>query len=220
MISIRVVKTDDGSHTLFSEQFNAHYHSLKGALQESQHIFIDNGYNHINRNEVHILEIGLGTGLNATLTATNAVSTKRTTHYTGIELYPPPLSILSQLNYGSILSPESIKNWEKITNSEWNTENQINDFFTLKKIQDDFTHSELDCLYDLVYFDAFAPDDQPEMWSEANFEKLFKHTKLGGILLTYCSKGIVKKALRKAGFKVERLAGPAGKRHILRATHV
>ena len=219
MEQINIVKTDDGSHTLFSKEFNAHYHSLRGALQESLHIFIQNGYNYLSKSEVNILEVGFGTGLNAALTASRAASLKRETHYTGVELYPPSKLILSELNYTSFLAEEIASNWKIITDTEWNVETRINEYFSITKIHDDFINLEITHSYDIIYFDAFAPDDQPEMWSESIFKKLYKIVNPEGIIVTYCSKGIVKQGLRKVGFKVERLAGPAGKRHMLRAIH-
>lgn len=219
MEQLKLIKTEDGSHTLYSEQYHAHYHSLRGALQESLHIFIENGYCFIDKNEINILEVGFGTGLNAALTASKAESIGRTTKYTGIELHPPSELTLSEINYATILSQEDSLNWKKITHAKWNDVIQINSFFSIIKIQDDFIKYNICNLFDIVYFDAFAPDDQPEIWSESIFEKIYTNTNPGGILVTYCSKGIVKQALRKAGFKVERLAGPAGKRHILRAIH-
>jgi len=217
MEQLKLIKTDDGSHTLYSEQYHAHYHSLRGALQESLHIFIENGYCFLAKNEVNILEVGFGTGLNAALTASKADEIGRTTQYTGVELHPPSESILSEINYLTKLSHVDSLNWDKITQSKWNDKIQINSFFSIKKIQDDFIKYNICNQFDIVYFDAFAPDDQPEMWSESIFEKIYTSTNPGGILVTYCSKGIVKQALRKAGFRVERLAGPAGKRHIIRA---
>jgi len=217
MEQLKLIQTDDGSHTIYSEQYHAHYHSLRGALQESLHIFIENGYCFLAKPEVNILEVGFGTGLNAALTASKAEKIGRTTKYTGVELHPPSELILSEINYAEMLSQEDSLNWKKIAQAKWNNEIQINSFFSIKKIQDDFIKHNIGNLYDIIYFDAFAPDDQPEMWSESIFEKIYVSTNPGGILVTYCSKGIVKQALRKVGFRVERLAGPAGKRHILRA---
>jgi len=218
MTSIKLVQTADGSDTLFSEQHNAHYHSLNGALQESLHIFVRNGYEFMSMNGINILEIGFGTGLNATLTASKAFSTKQITYYTGVELYPLEEIHLSKLNYPSILNRNEAEAWRMITTGEWGVKNVINEFFSLTKLHADICSLMLSDNYNLIYFDAFAPDDQPEVWTIEIFEKLYNATSHGGILITYCSKGIVKQALRYVGYKVDRLPGPPGKRHILRAT--
>lgn len=218
MTQIRIVQTADGSHTLFSEQHNAHYHSLNGAVQESVHIFLKNGYEYLSLNAANILEVGFGSGLNAALTASRAIDLKCNTSYTGIELFPLKDDILSKLNYNSILNKQESEAWKKIISTNWDVEEQINEFFLLNKVHCDLIEMSLQNKYDIIYFDAFAPDDQPEMWSIAVFEKLYHATFSGGLLLTYCSKGIVKQALRAVGYKVERLAGPPGKRHMIRAT--
>jgi tRNA U34 5-methylaminomethyl-2-thiouridine-forming methyltransferase MnmC len=217
MISIKIAPTADGSHTLFSEKFNAHYHSTNGAIQESYHVFVKSGFESLNRDEISILEIGFGTGLNAALTASKAKECKIRTHYTGIDLYPPAKETLVQMNYKSILNKEESDAWVKIISAEWNNAEEVNEYFRLEKISGDFIDISITEKYDLVYFDAFAPNDQPEMWSSLMFTKLYHATNPKGILVTYCSKGIVKQALRDAGYFVKRLPGPPGKRHILKA---
>ena len=134
MPSLKVVQTADGSNTLFSEQYHAHYHSTNGALQESLHVFIKNGFDNISQNEIKILEVGFGTGLNATLTASSAKEKKRSTQYTGIDLYPPDENTLSELNYTSILNQQDAEEWKKIISAKWDEEKKINDYFLLKKI--------------------------------------------------------------------------------------
>ena len=218
MTQIRIVQTADGSNTLFSERHNAHYHSLNGALQESVHIFLKNGYEYLSINPTYILEVGFGSGLNAALTASKAIDIKCNTSYTGIELYPLKDDILSKLNYNSILNKQESEAWEKIISTKWDVEEQINEFFLLNKVHGDLTEMSLQKKYNIIYFDAFAPDDQPELWTVNIFEKLYRATSNNGVLVTYCSKGIVKQALRAVGHKVERLAGPPGKRHMIRAT--
>lgn len=218
MAQIKIVQTADGSQTLFSERHNAHYHSLNGALQESLHIFVKNGYEYLSCDAINVLEVGFGTGLNATLTASKAVDLKRNTRYTGIDLYPVEEDILTKLNYDSILSKAESETWKKIRSAKWGVEERVNEFFLLNKVQCDLIEMNLQNEYDLIYFDAFAPDDQPEMWTASIFEKIFHATSNGGVLVTYCSKGVVKQALRAVGYKLERLAGPPGKRHMIRAT--
>lgn len=211
--------TADGSHTLFSEIHGAYYHSMNGALTESQHIFINSGFKHLSDTlkQISILEVGLGTGLNAALTANESLISGIETSYTAIELYPITEQQINGLNYGQILSPEVAEFWSKVMLAEWNSSVEINQSFEICKVNEDFTKWIPTKSFNLIYFDAFAPDDQPEMWSVEMFQKLYSSLSSGGILVTYSSKGIVKQALRAAGFKVERLAGPPGKRHILRA---
>jgi tRNA U34 5-methylaminomethyl-2-thiouridine-forming methyltransferase MnmC len=218
MSSIKVVQTADGSHTLFSEKFNAYYHSTNGAVQESRHVFIKCGFDSCDQDEINLLEIGFGTGLNAALTTLRAIAKGLKTNYLGIDLYPPDIETLLQLNYKSFLSIAEFDAWEKIVSIKWGVNSCINSFFKLEKRMVDFFDIHLNYNFDLIYFDAFAPNDQPDMWAPLNFRKLYQSTAKNGVLVTYCSKGIVKQALRDAGYFVERLPGPPGKRHILKAT--
>ncbi|HNV52820.1 MAG TPA: tRNA (5-methylaminomethyl-2-thiouridine)(34)-methyltransferase MnmD [Tenuifilaceae bacterium] len=213
------ILTADGSHTLFSKIHGAYYHSMNGALTESQHIFINSGFKHLSGalKQISILEIGLGTGLNAALTASESLISGVETLYTGLELYPITEKQIKDLNYSQILNPEVAECWSRIMLAEWNSSIEINQTFRICKVNEDFTKWIPVENFSLIYFDAFAPDDQPEMWSVEMFQKLFSSLSVGGVLVTYSSKGIVKQALRAAGFRVERLAGPPGKRHILRA---
>lgn len=211
--------TADGSHTLYSEIHGAYYHSLNGALTESLHIFIDAGYRYISNQfkQISILEVGLGTGLNAALTAKESSEFAIQTEYTAIELYPISKQQIVNLNYNQILASGVAEFWINIMLAEWGGFVTINDYFNVIKLNSDFTKWVPDKTFNLIYFDAFAPEDQPEMWSAEMFQKLYDALSIGGVLVTYSSKGIVKQALRSVGFKVERLAGPPGKRHILRA---
>lgn len=192
---------------------------MNGALTESQHIFINSGFKHLSGalKQISILEIGLGTGLNAALTASESLISGVETLYTGLELYPITEKQIKDLNYSQILNPEVAECWSRIMLAEWNSSIEINQTFRICKVNEDFTKWIPVENFSLIYFDAFAPDDQPEMWSVEMFQKLFSSLSVGGVLVTYSSKGIVKQALRAAGFRVERLAGPPGKRHILRA---
>ncbi|HRX31043.1 MAG TPA: tRNA (5-methylaminomethyl-2-thiouridine)(34)-methyltransferase MnmD [Tenuifilaceae bacterium] len=221
MNNIKVVPTNDGSSTLFSEKFNAYYHSTNGALTESQHIFIQNGFMQLADKLplINVLEIGLGTCLNAALTAGVSAKLNLKTLYYGIELYPPENEVAQALNYPELLSPTQTDMWKRIVNAAWNTNVEINDNFSIFKHLGDFcSWIPASQKFDLIYFDAFAPDDQTEMWSMDNFQKLFDVLTDSGILVTYSSKGIVKRTLREVGFNVKRIPGPPGKRHILMAT--
>ncbi len=226
--------TEDGSHTLFSEMAGQTYHSSHGAVQESRHIFIsqlstDNGQ------QLAVLEIGFGTGLNALLTAEWARENGSKVEYTTIELYPLGTDVYSQLNYGRVLNDEAL--FIKLHEAEWDAGFvQIDENFSIRKCKSDIVDflilnsqfyrqrlkdlrfSTLNSSFDVVYFDAFSPDAQPELWTEEVFRNVYALMKEGGVLTTYCAKGDVRRAMLAAGFKVEKLQGPPGKRHILRAT--
>lgn len=211
-----IERTADGSATLFVPELDEHYHSVKGAQTESQHIFIGLGLNASAAICPRILEIGFGTGLNALLTLEAAEENRRKVHYTGIELYPLSWEVVKQLGYSE--SPF----FEALHTVAWEEDNVITPFFRLRKLQADFTNMKeapigFEPHYDIIYFDAFAPEKQPEMWSQELFNQLYVSMNKGGILTTYCAKGIVRRMLQAAGFTVERLPGPpGGKREVLR----
>lgn len=233
-----LIKTGDGSHTLFVPELNEHYHSTYGAIQESQHIFIEAGlrlriddlrYSMTTTSDrcdplsehpvIDILEIGFGTGLNALLTLIEAEKTGIHIHYTSIEANPLGENIWRKMNYPELLcSSDNSLLFEKLHQADWNKKVEISPFFTLNKI-----HKSLENFhppyeqFNLIYFDAFNPDVQPVLWTEQVFRSLFCCMVSGGILVTYSVKGIVVRALKAAGFIVEKLPGPPGKRQILRA---
>lgn len=210
--------TADGSNTLFVPELDEHYHSIKGALTESEHIFIKMGLNHSLVKSPHVLEIGFGTGLNAFLTLLEAEKQQRTVHFTSIEQFPLEASIIHKLTYPETIAPKESEKFYALHTAPWNQDVEISSYFTLHKIKGDFTRFSFQSHYDIVYFDAFAPEKQPEMWSLSLFEKLYQQMNAGGILTTYCAKGTVRRMLQAAGFTVERLPGPPkGKREILRA---
>lgn len=208
--------TEDGSATLFVPELNEHYHSVKGARTESQHIFIDMGLKASAAPQPRVLEIGFGTGLNALLTLEAAEQEKRPVHYTGIELYPLAWEEVNALGYSD--NPL----FERLHTAPWEENVEISPYFTLQKIKGDANtviHSSFSP--SVVYFDAFAPEKQPEMWNEQLFRSLYVTMNTGGILTTYCAKGVIRRLLQAVGFRVERLPGPpGGKREILRATKV
>ncbi|KAA6344309.1 tRNA 5-methylaminomethyl-2-thiouridine biosynthesis bifunctional protein MnmC [termite gut metagenome] len=204
--------TADGSNTLFVPSLDEHYHSIKGARTESQHIFIDRGMKYSDVSAPQVLEIGFGTGLNAFLTLLAAGQLDREIHYTAIERYPLPWETVERLQYSDTLL------FRMLHDAVWNTEVTITPYFVLHKIEDDFTRYTFTKMYDVVYFDAFAPEKQPEMWSRQRFEYLHGIMNEGGVLTTYCSKGAIRRMLQDVGFTVERLPGPpGGKREMLRA---
>jgi tRNA U34 5-methylaminomethyl-2-thiouridine-forming methyltransferase MnmC len=208
--------TSDGSHTLFVPAIDESYHSTHGAIQESRHIFIEAGLKQCVKSEFRVLEIGFGTGLNAFITLLEAEKRNKKIQYTTLELYPVAIENALQLNYPEELDQEDRVNFEKLHTSSWNEEIQITPNFILKKIETDFTRYTFDTTFDFVYFDAFSPEKQPEMWMQKQFEKIYASCHSGAILTTYCAKGIVRRAMQAAEFVVERLPGPAGKREILR----
>jgi Uncharacterized conserved protein len=210
--------TADGSHTLFIPEMDEHYHSINGAIQESRHVFIEAGLNQLEKDSLRILEIGFGTGLNAFLTLQETIGhLHKTIEYYSIELYPLELSVIHELNYGELTSAEHKDLFYALHKAEWDTNVKINNNFTIHKIKGDSNTCLLPCNIDLVFFDAFAPDKQPEMWSQFIFNKLCSLTNEGGILTTYCAKGAVRRMMKEAGYSVERIPGPPGKREMLRA---
>ena len=212
--------TEDGSHTLFVPEIDECYHSTHGAIQESGHIFIGAGLNQCAKSEINVLEIGFGTGLNAFMTLLEGEKSGRKIHFTSLEKYPVEMAKVKLLNYSEVLAPDKNPLFEQLHLSPWNEEVQITPLFTLKKIEADFTEYDFTDNFDVVYYDAFSPEKQPEMWTNQLFEKIYNHCRPGAILTTYCAKGIVRRALQDSGFKVERLKGPPGKREILRGSKI
>ena len=209
--------TEDGSATLFVPELNEHYHSVKGARTESQHIFIDMGLKASAAPQPHVLEIGFGTGLNAFLTLLDAEVHQRKIHYYSVELYPLDMDVIESLNYGEMICAGRKDVFQALHQAEWNVAVQVTDFFGLHKIQGDSNTCALPDRIDLVYFDAFAPDKQPEMWNQEIFNRLYARMTGGGVLTTYCAKGVVRRMMKEAGYSVERIPGPPGKREMLRA---
>lgn len=215
-----LVITGDGSTSVFIPELDEHYHSIHGALQESMHVFIDAGlkYKIKQTTSIDILEIGLGTGLNTLLTCIIAEENKSTVNYTAIEKYPLVKTIISELNYCSLIETNNcFEQFNLIHSCDWETDIEISNYFKLKKCQSDIRDVVFEQQFDIIYFDAFAPSAQPELWTETIFNSMFKALKDGGVLVTYCAKGVVKRTMRQSGFIVEALPGPKGKREMTRA---
>ena len=212
--------TEDGSLTVFAPTFGEHYHSTHGARQESEHIFLRLGLLHrleelpVTDRPLRLFEVGLGTGLNALLTKVAVEKAKRPLCYYSIERYPLEEELASQLAY-SDLPTEDLR---AIHEAPWGEDISLSPYFMLHKIQGDLTASSFPTGLDLIYFDAFSPESQPELWEEGIFRRLFEASSPGAVLTTYCAKGEVRRRLQRAGFLVERLPGPPGKREVLRAT--
>ena len=215
--SNKLVITSDGSSTLYNQKSGEHYHSTFGAIQESRHIFIEAGLSvFINQPHIALFEVGFGTGLNALLTMKLGQEQGVDVHYTAVELYPITQEEAQQLNYSSVLEMDSTLLSRMHESPQMQV--SLSEHFYLEKIHEPFQELLFEPeLFDLVYFDAFSPDSQPEMWDEEGFQKLFKALKTGGLLVTYSCKGVVKRALKSAGFRIEKLPGPPGKREFLRA---
>lgn len=211
--------TADGSHTIQIDELNVTYHSKHGAIQESRHVFIDAGISYLHQikglKEYQILEMGFGTGLNALLTSIFADRMGIHVSYHSIEAFPLTADEISVLNYGTQLQQKSI--FSQMHAATWNTVMPIHSKFELYK-----HHCKLNTFvtqerFNIIYYDAFAPTAQPELWTVEVFEKLYNLLKPEGILVTYCSKGVVRRAMETAGFRVTKLQGPPGKREMVRA---
>ncbi len=215
MKNIEIIHTADGSNTIYLPELDENYHSIKGAITESQHIFIACGLSQLRTlPQLTVLEIGFGTGLNTYLTAKYNQTTDQKISYVTLEKNPLSWNTVYQLNY------TSDKLFETIHTADWNIKTDLTPQFSLLKLEADFTKKpKLPSTVDVVYFDAFAPEKQEEMWSKELFDYLYVSMNRGGVLTTYCSKGVIRRRLQEVGFEVERLPGPPnGKREILRAT--
>jgi tRNA U34 5-methylaminomethyl-2-thiouridine-forming methyltransferase MnmC len=204
--------TADGSPTIYLPEIDEHYHSVNGAIQESKHVYIEAGLNQCPKNRIQVLELGFGTGLNAALTALEAQKREIHVSYSGLEKNPLPGEIIKQLHYSCIHNTL----FQEIHAAEWGKTTPLTPFFTLQKIRADFRDFPFPEAYDVVYYDAFAPDKQPEVWSQALFDALFESMRPSAILTTYCAKGHIRRMMQQAGFSIERIPGPPGKREMLR----
>jgi len=209
--------TADLSHTVLVDDLDITYHSRHGAVQESQHVFIEAGLKAIQlepKEQIHIFEMGLGTGLNAWLTWQFAQTHTRNIDYTAVELFPLEATIYKELNY---VDDSKKHQFELLHSCSWNEPHQLDHHFHFEKKQLDIRQLEIENKFHLIYYDAFAPSAQPELWTQALFEKLYSSLQANGILVTYCSKSDVRRAMLAAGFLVEKLPGPPRKREMLRA---
>jgi len=216
-----IITTKDGSKTIHLPDWNESYHSQHGAYQEAMHVFIQSGLQYLQRekSQLAILEIGFGTGLNALITLNEAILMQKLIKYDGLEAYPVSAEEWNAMDYTKIEALKSLKEEnEQLFQLTWNKWHEINPFFSLykrKEILQDFKPENQ--VYDLIYFDAFGPRVQPEMWTTSIFEKLYESLNEGGIFVTYCCKGQVRRDLIDVGFEVEKIPGPPGKREMLRA---
>jgi tRNA U34 5-methylaminomethyl-2-thiouridine-forming methyltransferase MnmC len=214
-----IIITSDGSTTIHLPEWNEQYHSKHGAIQEAYHVFLHTGFFKIDVAEIAILEIGFGTGLNAFITFLEAQKMHKKINYVGVEAYPISTEEFRKLNYVSELKAVEFQPvFEKMHAVSWDQSHSISKDFQLLKRKQFFQEINDDAVFDLIYFDAFGAQNQPELWTEEIFAKMFKAIKKNGLLVTYSAKGSVRRAMQSVGFTVERLPGPPGKREMLRAT--
>ena len=223
MNEVNVIPTADGSHTLMNTTLQETYHSVHGALQESSYVFLEQGLaNWRLRNptgEIRILEVGFGTGLNTLLTLLYANKNKYSVYYVSWEMHPLEPAIVQQLNYGELTGAGDF--FEQIHEAAWDKAIPITPFFALFKHFGDFVHDSLPkTSFDIIYYDAFAPSKQPEMWTVDILKKATTMLNPGGVWVSYCAKGQVKRDLASLGLAVETLPGPPGKKEMTRASRL
>ena len=212
-----IITTKDGSTSLFIPEWNETYHSKHGAIQEAYHVFIKNGLSIFNGKSVSILEIGFGTGLNAFITSLEADKNNIVVNYTAVEAFPLTIEEIDAMNFASRIDYNKTNTFSAIHQLNWEVKNQVSDNFYLTKRNQFFQDvNDKEC-FDIIYFDAFSYDVQPELWSEAIFTKMHTALKSNGILVTYACRTIIKQTMISAGFRVEKLPGAPGKREMLRA---
>lgn len=221
----RVIRTDDGSLSIYADMFKASYHSTHGALTESEHVFVKAGLAHvtIHKREVSVLECGFGTGLNLFASLAYAATAGATLDYHGVEAHPLPSDLLASTDYSALpalkplvgLSPKLI---DVVHDAPWPSITTLDGLGVLRKRLQTFQSIDDLEAFDLVYYDAFAPGSQPELWRPSVFERLYRALHPGGVLVTYCVRGQVRRDLMSIGFDVVKLPGPPGKREMTRAT--
>lgn len=218
----KIEVTKDGSNTLVHPKFNTHYHSIFGAIEESNHVFIDAGLKfqlpNLQDNIFRVLEVGFGSGLNAFNTLISSETLALNIDYVGVEQYPISLETTSQLNFPKAFKREDLQStFNKMHVVEWEKAVKISENFTLEKRQLDIFNLKDQNYFDIVYYDAFGPGSQPELWTAPIFKILYKALNNKGVLVTYCAQGAARRAMQSVGFTVQRCPGPPSKRHMLRA---
>lgn len=219
---IEVITTGDGSSSLYNPQLDETYHSSHGAITESRHVFIQEGLDfiHSGQEEINILEVGFGTGLNAILTLEKAEAIKTKINYVTLELYPLEMKLIDELNYKSYFPNTLQEKYEVLHKADWAKAVEVTPNFTLTKLETSLENYETEQLFDLVYFDAFGPRKQPEMWTADFLAQATKPMKKGGTLVTYCAMGQFRRDLKSLGLAVEKVPGPPGKREMTRGVKV
>ena len=215
-----VFLTEDGSHSFLSDEFGVLYHSAHGAIQETQHIFIKAGLHHVlsqGLTQIAILDMGFGTGLNALMTYLETENLGIHIRYVAYEKYPLSIEQAMELNFSKILNVQRSEHFVMHL-CDWEIRQPFNPYFSLEKRLAAFEDIDIHDEFNLIYFDAFAPEVQPELWEEPMMQKMYNALKVNGVLTTYCAKGAFKRTLKNLGFAVEGLPGPPHKREITRAT--
>lgn len=216
-----LILTEDGSHSVYSDTYGVTYHSKFGAITESAHVFITAGlrYKAVVQRDIAILETGFGTGLNAFMSWLEADRCNLNIRYVGLEIAPVAQEDAALMNYAELLGvPERGTDFLLLHESNWEEDHQLSGQFQFRKEQTSIETFEEREAFDVIYFDAFAPQEQPELWTVEVFEHMYRSLRPDGVLVTYCAQGAFKRNLRQAGFQVERLPGPPGKREMTRAT--
>jgi tRNA U34 5-methylaminomethyl-2-thiouridine-forming methyltransferase MnmC len=220
---LKLITTDDGSHSLYDEELKESYHSFNGAFKESIHVFMIYGLDswvaeNPNKKPIRILEVGFGTGLNAWLSLVWAEQNQIPLLYHSIETRPLSEEIYSQLNYGDM--DDAIFHYkpylQRLHKAKWDEGVIMSEYFNMKK--DHISLQDVK-LYpaDIIFYDAFAPSKQPEMWTSEALGKACESLRPGGLFTTYCATGKLKIELKELGLEVETLAGPLGKKEMTRA---
>jgi tRNA U34 5-methylaminomethyl-2-thiouridine-forming methyltransferase MnmC len=218
---MKIIRTHDGTNTLFNSVLDEHYHSIHGARNESQHVFIEMGIDALpsTKNVINVFEMGFGTGLNALLCLHWAVQNEQNVCYNTIELNPISIDIVKQLNFSELEGMSYLKDkFMDIHECNWEEKHSINSFFTITKNKLKLENVTIEQDADVIFFDAFSPDKQPELWTVEIFKNMKYLLKPKGYLVTYCAKGYVRRNMIQAGFSIERLPGPPGKREMIRAS--
>jgi tRNA U34 5-methylaminomethyl-2-thiouridine-forming methyltransferase MnmC len=216
-----IIKTLDGSTTIHLEEWGECYHSKHGAIQEAKHVFIKNGLSLFTDNSIAVLEIGFGTGLNAFITFLEANKKQQHISYVGVEAYPVAADEVLMMNYVVELGADEYEDmFKKMHESNWDETIRITNLFELTKRKQFFQEIDDVETFDLIYFDAFGYQVQPELWSTDIFRRMYAALKPNGVLVTYAARGVVKRSMIEVGFMVEKLAGPPGKREMFRARKV
>jgi tRNA U34 5-methylaminomethyl-2-thiouridine-forming methyltransferase MnmC len=214
--NLKIIETEDGSHSVYREDLKETYHSFHGAKGESQHVFIEYGLSTIEKPKINVFEVGMGTGLNVFLTALEAARRGVSIRYDTIEPIPLDKRLYGALNYGR--KEEELNLLQLIHSSAWDIPVKITAHFEFTKQKKTLESVALEeNHFDIVYFDAFAPSKQPELWSLDNLKKCYNSLIAGGILTTYCAQGQFKRNLKSIGFEVESLPGAMGKKEMVRA---
>jgi tRNA U34 5-methylaminomethyl-2-thiouridine-forming methyltransferase MnmC len=222
MDKVKIIVTEDGSHSLYHEGLKETYHSFHGALQESVHVFIEKGLRFWRTKsglpkEVDIFEVGFGTGLNALLAAQFAIENEVRVNFTSLEPFPLGLDIITQLNYAQLIGQDKLKTvFEELHNAKWDTAVEINPFFSIHKVKNKLEDFQTEERFDVLFFDAFAPSKQAELWTADLLQKCYNLLRGGGVFTTYSAKGQLKRDLKSVGFELETLPGPPGKKEMVR----